>query len=173
MTKTKDQGGKNLNLKNHLKNLKDQDVGVGLDVAQQEQQEQQQQQQQYVEGDNNTNGRGTTTWTLTSFDAAMDEYYSRLEEQRLRQDQRRREQAVLDKLDRLRHDQHRRVDVLASGATEAERRALAIERNLDDVDAALRAVNAALAGGLDWDQLRRMIDEERAAGNPIAQVGDG
>lgn len=47
-----------------------------------------------------------------------------------------------------------------------------IEYNLEDVDAAILAVRAALANGMDWVDLARMIKEERKAGNPVASLID-
>ncbi len=40
------------------------------------------------------------------------------------------------------------------------------------VDAALDAVREALAGGMDWRDLARMVKEERRAGNPVASLID-
>ena len=39
---------------------------------------------------------------------------------------------------------------------------------MDAVDAALAAVNAFLASGQSWDEIERVVDEERRAGNPVA-----
>eukprot|EP01018_Ginkgo_biloba_P009199 Gb_18390 [translate_table: standard] len=43
-----------------------------------------------------------------------------------------------------------------------------IEYNLEDVDATILAVRAALASGMDWNDLTRMVKEEKKAGNPVA-----
>lgn len=45
-----------------------------------------------------------------------------------------------------------------------------IEYNLEDVDAAILAVRSALATGMNWNDLIRMIKEERKAGNPVASI---
>lgn len=45
-----------------------------------------------------------------------------------------------------------------------------IEYNLEAVDAAINAVRGALAGGLNWKELKRLIKGEREAGNPVAQT---
>ncbi|XP_020582235.1 LOW QUALITY PROTEIN: nuclear export mediator factor NEMF homolog [Phalaenopsis equestris] len=47
-----------------------------------------------------------------------------------------------------------------------------IEYNLEDVDAAILAVRVALAKGMSWDDLVRMVKEEKRAGNPIAGLID-
>ena len=45
-----------------------------------------------------------------------------------------------------------------------------IEYNLDAVDGAIQAVRGALAGGLNWKELKRLIKSEREAGNPVASI---
>lgn len=47
-----------------------------------------------------------------------------------------------------------------------------IEYNLEDVDAAIMAVRVALANGMNWDDLKRMIKEEKKLGNPVAGLID-
>jgi len=47
-----------------------------------------------------------------------------------------------------------------------------IEYNLEDVDAAIVAVRVALAKGMNWDDLARMVKEEKKAGNPVAGLID-
>lgn len=38
------------------------------------------------------------------------------------------------------------------------------------MDAAIDAVNSALAGGMDWPSLHKLIKDERRAGNPVAAL---
>lgn len=45
-----------------------------------------------------------------------------------------------------------------------------IEYNLEAVDGAIAAVRSALAGGLNWKELKRLIKSEREAGNPVASL---
>lgn len=45
-----------------------------------------------------------------------------------------------------------------------------IEYNLDAVHGAIGAVRTALAGGLNWKELKRLIKTEREAGNPVASI---
>lgn len=47
-----------------------------------------------------------------------------------------------------------------------------IEYNLEDVDAAILAVRVALAKGMSWEDLARMVKEEKKSGNPIAGLID-
>lgn len=45
-----------------------------------------------------------------------------------------------------------------------------IEYNLEAVDGAIAAVRGALASGLSWKELKRLIKSEREAGNPVAAL---
>lgn len=47
-----------------------------------------------------------------------------------------------------------------------------IEYNLGDVDVALLAVRVALAKGMSWEDLARMVKEEKKSGNPVAGLID-
>ena len=47
-----------------------------------------------------------------------------------------------------------------------------IEYNLEDVDAAILAVRVALANGMSWEDLARMVKEEKTSGNPVAGLID-
>lgn len=47
-----------------------------------------------------------------------------------------------------------------------------LEYNLEDVDAAILAVRVALANGMSWEDLARMVKEEKKSGNPVASVID-
>ena len=71
---------------------------------------------------------------------------------------------------KVRADQEGRVAALARAAADAERAARALEANLDQVNAALAAINAQLASGMSWPDLERLIADERAAGAPLAML---
>lgn len=43
-----------------------------------------------------------------------------------------------------------------------------IEYNLEEVDSAIVAVRSALASGMDWKDLAKMVKDEKKAGNPVA-----
>eukprot|EP01018_Ginkgo_biloba_P036581 Gb_15415 [translate_table: standard] len=64
--------------------------------------------------------------------------------------------------------QENRVQALKKEVDYSIRMAELIEYNLEDVDATILAVRAALASGMDWNDLTRMVKEEKKAGNPVA-----
>lgn len=69
-------------------------------------------------------------------------------------------------------DQENRVNTLRKEVDLSTTMAELIEYNLDDVDAAIVAVRVALANGMDWEDLARMIKEEKKSGNPVAGLID-
>eukprot|EP00877_Chromochloris_zofingiensis_P000091 jgi/Chrzof1/10082/Cz04g26130.t1 len=108
--------------------------------------------------------------TFPTFDAALDEFYSKVADQRLDVAKVEAEKAALSRLDKIKADQGTRATALEAEAQESEHRAALIEYNLQAVDACIDAVNAAIATGMDWKDLERMIKDERKAGNPVAAL---
>lgn len=68
--------------------------------------------------------------------------------------------------------QESRVHALRKEVEQCVRMAELIEYNLEDVDAAILAVRVALANGMSWDDLARMVKEEKKSGNPVAGLID-
>ncbi|KAL4420985.1 hypothetical protein ABPG77_001304 [Micractinium sp. CCAP 211/92] len=110
--------------------------------------------------------------SFPTFDAAVAEFFGKIQGQRTAQQQAAKEKAAVGKLEAIRKDHEKRLDVLGREAESAELKAALIEYNLDAVDAALNAVREAVASGMDWRDLARMIKEERRAGNPVAGLID-
>ncbi|KAI7737225.1 hypothetical protein M8C21_001548 [Ambrosia artemisiifolia] len=107
-----------------------------------------------------------------TFDAALDEFYSKIESQRAEQQQQAKESSAMQKLSKIRNDQENRVQLLKKEVDRAVTMAELIEYNLEDVDAAILAVRVALANGMNWDDLTRMVKEEKKSGNPVAGLID-
>lgn len=107
---------------------------------------------------------------FATFDAALEEFFSKIEGQRAQASRLEMERSAQSKLDKIRRDQTARAQTLQSEADQSELRAALIEYNLEAVEAAIQAVNEALATGMDWRDLERMIKEERKEGNPIAAL---
>ncbi|KAF8111949.1 hypothetical protein N665_0070s0019 [Sinapis alba] len=107
-----------------------------------------------------------------TFDAALDEFYSKIESQRSEHQQKAKEDSASQKLNKIRQDQENRVQILKKEVDRCVNMAELIEYNLEDVDAAILAVRVALAKGMGWDDLARMVKEEKKLGNPVAGVID-
>ncbi|PON64888.1 Zinc finger, CCHC-type [Parasponia andersonii] len=107
-----------------------------------------------------------------TFDAALDEFYSKIESQRADQQQKTKESSAIQKLNKIRTDQENRVHTLKQEVDHCVKMAELIEYNLEDVDAAILAVRVALANGMSWEDLARMVKEEKKSGNPVAGLID-
>uniref|UniRef100_A0A0E0EMT4 CCHC-type domain-containing protein n=1 Tax=Oryza meridionalis TaxID=40149 RepID=A0A0E0EMT4_9ORYZ len=107
-----------------------------------------------------------------TFDAALDEFYSKIESQRVNQQQKSKEESAAQRLNKIKLDQENRVHTLRKEVDHSIKMAELIEYNLEDVDAAIVAVRVSLANGMSWDALARMIKEEKKAGNPVAGLID-
>lgn len=107
-----------------------------------------------------------------TFDAALDEFYSKIESQRSEQQQKSKEITAMQKLNKIRTDQENRVVTLKQEVEHCIKMAELIEYNLEDVDAAILAVRVALANGMSWEDLARMVKEEKRSGNPVAGLID-
>ncbi|KFK26625.1 hypothetical protein AALP_AA8G273100 [Arabis alpina] len=107
-----------------------------------------------------------------TFDAALDEFYSKIESQRSEFQQKAKEDSASQKLNKIRQDQENRVQILKKEVNHCVNMAELIEYNLEDVDAAILAVRVALAKGMGWDDLARMVKEEKKLGNPVAGLID-
>ncbi|KAK9068341.1 hypothetical protein SSX86_012452 [Deinandra increscens subsp. villosa] len=116
--------------------------------------------------------RSRVSVKFVTFDAALDEFYSKIESQRAEQQQHAKESSAMQKLSKIRNDQENRVQVLKKEVDRAVTMAELIEYNLEDVDAAILAVRVALANGMNWDDLTRMVKEEKKSGNPVAGLID-
>ncbi|KAE8685782.1 hypothetical protein F3Y22_tig00111092pilonHSYRG00037 [Hibiscus syriacus] len=103
-----------------------------------------------------------------TFDAALDEFYSKIESQRAEQQKKTKESTASQKLNKIRLDQENRVHMLKKEVDNCVRMAELIEYNLEDVDAAILAVRVALAKVMSWEDLARMVKEEKKSGNPVA-----
>ena len=108
--------------------------------------------------------------TYETFNDAVDEFYSSIECQREEVVKHQEKKQISTKLDKIKLDLATRTEGLRSQALSTNKKAQLIEYNLDSVDAAINAVNEALASGFDWKELDQMIKSEQKAGNPVAKL---
>ncbi|ORY93012.1 fibronectin-binding protein A N-terminus-domain-containing protein [Syncephalastrum racemosum] len=108
-----------------------------------------------------------------TFDAAVDEFYSAIEAQKIELKARNQEEAALRKLEAVRLEQENRVQGLVAQQLTSTRKAQLIEYNLQMVDAAITIIRNAIASQMDWQDLSELVAEEKKKNNPIAQMIDG
>ncbi|KAG0329329.1 hypothetical protein BG000_000106 [Podila horticola] len=107
-----------------------------------------------------------------SFDAAVDEFFSAIESQRLEIKRRAQEDHAQKKLDTVKMEHLGRVKGLEEAQQKNVLQAELIEANLEMCDQAIMIIRNAIATGMDWKDLADLVEEEKRHGNPIALMID-
>ncbi|KAA8497307.1 Nuclear export mediator factor Nemf [Porphyridium purpureum] len=108
--------------------------------------------------------------TFSTFDAALDEYFAKLESMKDVEVRQKKEAAVIKKVDKLRAELDARLSDLNEQQSVNEAKAHLIELNAEDIDAVLLLLRQGLASGMDWDDLRTNVKQLQKAGHPLLQI---
>ncbi|CAF3242857.1 unnamed protein product [Rotaria sp. Silwood2] len=107
---------------------------------------------------------------LPTFDRAVDEFFSKLEAQRVEGHIVQKERDALKKLENVKKDHQKRLDELQSAQNEDVRKAYIIEINADLVTRAMAAINTAVANQMSWPEIEELVDEAKQSGDPTARA---
>uniref|UniRef100_A0A8C5AQI2 Ribosome quality control complex subunit NEMF n=1 Tax=Gadus morhua TaxID=8049 RepID=A0A8C5AQI2_GADMO len=103
-----------------------------------------------------------------TFDKAVDEFYSKMEGQRIDMKALHQEKQAMKKLDNVKKDHEHRLVALHQ-AQEVDRvKGELVEMNLAVVERALQVVRSALANQVDWAEIGLIVKEAQEAGDPVA-----
>ena len=108
-----------------------------------------------------------------SFDRAVDEFYSKIESQRLQQKARQAEAHAIKKLESVKENSASQIRNFEISQQQKEKMALAIEMNLEMVDSAIKTICSFVASGMDWGDLSALVKEEQEKGNLLALIIKG
>ncbi|XP_059514758.1 ribosome quality control complex subunit NEMF isoform X5 [Myotis daubentonii] len=103
-----------------------------------------------------------------SFDKAVDEFYSKIEGQKIDLKALQQEKQALKKLDNVRKDHENRLEALQQAQEIDKLKGELIEMNLQIVDRAIQVVRSALANQIDWTEIGLIVKEAQAQGDPVA-----
>ncbi|KAG9481151.1 hypothetical protein GDO78_010418, partial [Eleutherodactylus coqui] len=103
-----------------------------------------------------------------TFDKAVDDFYSKLEGQRIDIKALQQEKQALKKLENVRKDHVERLETLHLSQEVDKVKGELIEVNLDIVDRAVQVVRSALANQIDWTEIGVIVKEAQAQGDPVA-----
>ncbi|KAM4014326.1 ribosome quality control complex subunit NEMF [Anomaloglossus baeobatrachus] len=103
-----------------------------------------------------------------NFDKAVDEFYSKLEGQKIDLKALQQEKQALKKLDNVRKDHEQRLESLHIAQEIDKAKGELIEMNLNIVDRAVQIVRSALANQIDWTEIGVIVKEAQAQGDPVA-----
>lgn len=105
-----------------------------------------------------------------SFDAAVDEYFSTMEGQKIDLKALQQEREALQKLERVRKDHSQRLITLEKTQELDKQKAELISRNQVLVDNAILAIQSALANQMSWPDIQVLLKEAQARGDPVASA---
>ncbi|XP_043837568.1 nuclear export mediator factor NEMF isoform X2 [Dromiciops gliroides] len=105
-----------------------------------------------------------------SFDKAVDEFYSKLEGQKIDLKALQQEKQALKKLDNVRKDHEHRLEALHQAQEIDKIKGELIEMNLHIVDRAIQVVRSALANQIDWTEIGLIVKEAQAQGDTVANA---
>jgi len=103
-----------------------------------------------------------------NFSMAVDEFFSLLEGQKRAIRAEAVEQTALERLEKIKNDQSKRMEGLETEMEKVKEHAMLVEMHADDVDKAIGVINSALESGMDWTALFELVEVEKANMNPIA-----
>lgn len=105
-----------------------------------------------------------------SFNEAVDEYFRRLEDQKLEKAAYQAEENARKKVEKVRNEHETIIRSLENQQQQMELNAMLIEYYSSDIDKVLLVLNSALQNGMSWSDIQQMVDLESRAGNPIASL---
>ncbi|NXP56648.1 NEMF factor, partial [Heliornis fulica] len=105
-----------------------------------------------------------------SFNKAADEFYSKLEGQKIDLKALQQEKQALKKLENVRRDHEHRLEALQQAQEADKMKGELIEMNLEIVDRAIQVVRSALANQIDWTEIGAIVKEAQAQGDPVASA---
>ncbi|KAL0479285.1 nuclear export mediator factor NEMF [Acrasis kona] len=105
-----------------------------------------------------------------SFDKCVDEFFSALEARKIDSQKSQLEKGVMKKLEKIKSEQLQRVEELQNTQDQYNKMASMIEENLDSVDEAIQVICSAVAQAYDWEEIKRIIKEQKKDNNPIAKM---
>ncbi|ORC85924.1 uncharacterized protein TM35_000311100 [Trypanosoma theileri] len=115
-------------------------------------------------------GDGVVTSFLPSFGNVCDTFFLSTETEKIDQHNEKKTTTVLSKRERFERDHQRRINALERQEEENQRKGECIIHNADKVDEAIGLINGALAAGIQWDALRRLLKQRHAEGHPVAYM---
>ncbi|TNN61015.1 Nuclear export mediator factor Nemf [Liparis tanakae] len=103
-----------------------------------------------------------------TFDKAVDEFYSKVESQRIDMKALQQEKHAMKKLENVKRDHEQRLEALHQTQEVDRVKGELVEMNMAVVERALQVVRSALANQVDWTEIGIIVKEAQAAGDPVA-----
>ena len=99
-----------------------------------------------------------------SFDQAVDEYYCKIEEQKLQKEALSVEITAKKKIEKIQRDHEKAKNSLILQQERMEKSALLLETHAELADKVALVINSAIGAGMAWEDITEMVKAETAAG---------
>ncbi|CAD7972124.1 unnamed protein product [Amoebophrya sp. A25] len=111
--------------------------------------------------------KGQDYLEFDDFSTCVDQFFSQLEIQKIREAKQQKTTKVLSKVERIKLDHEERIRKMECIQKDADLKALLLEENLELVDACIAMLNAR--GRIEWKALWQEIKLQQTLGHPLAQ----
>ncbi|XP_034432358.1 nuclear export mediator factor NEMF-like [Hippoglossus hippoglossus] len=105
-----------------------------------------------------------------TFDKAVDEFFSKMESQKIDVKALHQEKQAMKKLENVKRDHEQRLEALHQVQEVDRVKGELVEMNLPMVERALQVVRSALANQVDWTEIGTIVKEAQDAGDPVASA---
>jgi predicted ribosome quality control (RQC) complex YloA/Tae2 family protein len=105
---------------------------------------------------------------FVTFDRAIDEFFSKLEAQKIEVKSVQQERMAMKKLQNVRKDHDQRLEALKTEQERDQRKATLVEMNEELVENALAVMRSAIANQIDWKEIQELIKEAKERRDPVA-----
>jgi len=103
-----------------------------------------------------------------SFNTACDQFFSKVEAQKIELKTVHQEKAAVKKLENVKKDHENRIKSLQEIQEFDRKKGEFIEMNSDIVNNGIKVINSAIANQIPWDQIKEIIKEATENGDPVA-----
>ncbi|KAF3282327.1 hypothetical protein TWF970_001737 [Orbilia oligospora] len=110
------------------------------------------------------------TIPITTYNKTVDSFFSSIESQKLEQKTAEKKSLAAKRLANARNEHKNKIESLKSAQEVHVRKAQAIEANVERVEEVIDAVNGLIAQGMDWTEIRSLVEREKSAGNGVAEM---
>ncbi len=108
--------------------------------------------------------------SFKSFDTAVDEFFSRAEDQKIHMSVQTAEASAKKRVQAVREANEQRISELRERQEQLLLEATALEASAETAELALSVLRSAVDNGINWQQLKEHIKAEKMAGNPVAAL---
>ncbi|KTW30261.1 hypothetical protein T552_00737 [Pneumocystis carinii B80] len=105
-----------------------------------------------------------------NYNSCIDMFFSSLESQKFDMKLKHQEDLAYKRLQATKDELQKKIDDLKKIQNISIQKAIAIEENLEIVDETIKAVNDCLLQSMDWNDIAKLIENEKEYGNPAAKI---